>query len=168
MATIYGMSILTVVLYGAFLFCIFFGAFLEYRDVNCPNIFSTNCGYGMGAAYVEAKPCTDNKNNNKNKDDSLNVLLDKIKITAKYDINSVYWRRILIAASIVSFLILYMFSGRCPTGIEWVTAFLVTYISFYVMIVTFQYWVAKPALEQLDILLDQVKEKCDDKSKSKK
>lgn len=142
------MSVLTVVIYVIFILFLVVALYTEYRDVNCLDIKGDCCGAGMGKAYAHGRP---------EPGDSTEKLFEKLSITARYETSGIYWRRVYITAFIGSFLILYLFNSKVPTGIELISAFLITYIVFYLMIVMFQEWVTKPALAQFDLIIAQLK-----------
>ena len=116
----------------------------EYRDVRCTSFGSKQCGKGMGSAYADGRP---------ESNDSIETLLKKIRITARYEVNSISWRRCFIAAVISAFLVLYIAKKKLPTGLQMGFALIVIYLIFYLMTGFFQKTTTQPALSQLDDIL---------------
>lgn len=88
--------------------------------------------------------------------DSHRDLKHKIRETARYDLNSIYWRRSLIVASISAFLVSSIALKKIPDGITLASGFLVTYILIYLMCTCFQKWLAVPAVAQVDELTSRL------------
>ena len=140
-------DLLNILIYVVIVAFLVIAVWAESRDVSCPDFKSKTCGPGMGCAYAAGKPA---------KGDSLKVLLQKIRITARYEVNSITWRRAFIVAVISAFLVLYVSRKKVPSGLQLGAAFLIIYIVLYLTLMTFQKAVTKPALEQLDAILAQI------------
>lgn len=143
-------SIITIVLYVVLIVFLAIAIWAESRDIRCSEFRSKQCGPGMGCAYAAGKP---------NDKDNLETLLNKIRSTARYEVNSIMWRRAFIAAALTAFVILYVTKKKLPSGIHLASAFLICYIILYLMLTMFQKWITDPALHQLDDLLDRVRDK---------
>lgn len=143
------LNIVSIVLYVALIVMFVLAIYAEYKDDRCSNLGDKRCGRGMGTSYVEGKL---------HKGDSFDTILKKIRITARYEVNSIMWRRCFIAAAIAAFIVTYLCKNKLPSGFTLVTAFLIIYISFYLTITTLQKVVTEPALKQMDSLLDALKD----------
>jgi len=141
-------KLLSVLLYLLIFVFLFVAIRAEHRDVKCEEYKSSKCGPGMGTAYAAGKP---------HPGDSLKVLLQKIRITARYEVNSIIWRRAFIVAVIASFLVLYTTGKKLPSGFKFAVAFLIIYIVLYLVLTGFQKVISQPALNQLDAILSQIK-----------
>lgn len=142
--------ILSITLYVVFIVFLIIAIWAERQDVHCSQFEGGKCGVGMGSAYSDGKP---------NKHDSLEDLLKKAKFTARYELNSITWRRVFIPALISAFVVMYVAKKRLPHGLQLAVGFLTIYITFYLTLTLFQGWVAQPALKQLDIILTKIKSK---------
>jgi hypothetical protein len=142
--------ILSITLYVVFIVFLIIAIWAERQDVHCSQFEGGKCGAGMGSAYSDGKP---------NKHDSLEDLLKKAKFTARYELNSITWRRVFIPALISAFVVMYVAKKRLPHGLQLAVGFLTIYITFYLTLTLFQGWVAQPALKQLDIILKEVHNK---------
>jgi hypothetical protein len=135
---------ITIILYIIIIIALWFALKVEYSDTQCQDSGKTICGEGFGRAYSLAMP---------EEGDSMQTLKNKARTTARYDVNSVHWRKTFIAATISAFIILYVLYGKLPDGVKLATTLMIIYIIFYLMLVTFQRNVAGPALRQLDDIL---------------
>lgn len=141
-------NLLSIFLYVVIIGFLLIAVWAESRDAVCPEFKSKKCGPGMGCAYAAGKP---------EKGDSLKVLLQKIRITARYEVNSIIWRRAFVVAVISAFLVLYVTRKKLPSGFQFATAFLIIYIVLYLTLTTFQKVITRPALDQLDDILSRIK-----------
>lgn len=132
---------LTVFIYIVLIIVVIYAIHAEIKDVTCQDTKGEICGPLTGRAYSHGKP---------QPGDSFDILLDKVKITSRYEMNSIHWRRAFIASVIASFIILYILNNKLPNGINLITVFLVIYIVFYLTLTLFQRWVTEPALEQMN------------------
>ena len=99
-----------------------------------------NYKYNRGASYYEGKY---------RKNQSYDRILRNIRISARYDVETVYWRRSLIFSIIVSFLILLLVLRRLPMGTEFLSAIIVLYLSLYFFLIYYQRHVSFPAVKQV-------------------
>ena len=130
----------TVVVYlGAFI-ALYAAITLEYKDLFCP-LENQTADYGNGAAYSEGKPASN---------DDYHTLLAKIRISSRYDEASVYWRRCIIFAVLLSFTLLFCVLKRFPTGYELLASFTVIYLFTYLFLVYYQEIVSKAATKQIN------------------
>jgi len=146
-------NIVGIVIYVIIIVVLIFILIMEYKDINC-KAGGGQCGKGWGRAYSAGRP---------EKDDNFKTLLEKAKSTSRYEINSIFWRRAFIAAIISAFLILFILKSKCPSGITLGYSFLIIYIVMYLTFTLFQQWVTKPALKQMEQILEQLKKKYESK-----
>ena len=97
--------------------------------------------YNNGASYYTGKV---------DHNDDLDTIFRKIRISCRHDVASVYWRRSIAFAIIVSFILLILVLQRFPTGLEWIIAVLILYLSLYFLLNWYQHVVSKPACEQVN------------------
>lgn len=97
--------------------------------------------YNNGASYYLGKV---------SEKDDLETILQKIRISCRHDVSSVYWRRSIAFSIIISFLILIVVLQRFPTGLEWIVAVLILYLAVYFFLVYYQHVVSKPASNQVN------------------
>jgi hypothetical protein len=145
-----GIDIAGILIYTILIVVALIAAYAEYKDDRCTEFKTGKCGPGMGSAYAAGIP---------DKNDSVDALLDKVRITARYEVNSIMWRRCFIGAVVASFLILYIAHKKVPNGLQLGITFLITYITMYIIITTFQAIVTRPALAQLDDILALLRKK---------
>lgn len=125
--------------------------YLEYIDIYCQGESRGNvCKKGEGASYYKGKP----KNN-----DDIDTLLMKMRISSRYDICSVYWRRSIIFSIILSFVGLWLLLKRIPTGAELLVFTLITYLLTYFMFHYYQHSISYPAFTQFENIIKLLKEK---------
>lgn len=122
---------ISVAIYIGILVLVVFAVWAEWKDLKSK------------AATSYAEP---------NRGDSFSEIIQKIKMTSKYESNSIFWRRAIIAAIVSSFLILYITNKKIPDGITMATAFLITYIIIYIMITVFQKLISSRAVNQIEEL----------------
>lgn len=141
-------NIASVVVYSIFIYFLWFALTKESNDINCRDSKGKICGKDMGRAYVHGKL---------DESDDINTLLKKLKMTSRYEINSILWRRCFIVAIISSIILIFVLKNRMPTGIELTAGFLIIYIVMYMTLTYFQQKISKPALKQLDELVEKIK-----------
>lgn len=141
---------MTILIYTVVIIAILFAVFCEVKDIKCSNFDNKQCGVGMGRAYAQGKP---------EHGDSKRTLLEKASITARYEVNSIFWRRSFIAAVVSAFLVLFVMKSKCPNGIQFASAVLIIYIIFYLTFTMFQKWITDPALNQMNDILAALKAK---------
>jgi hypothetical protein len=129
-----------VVIYIIAFVALFFAIRREYLDLYCPKDGQV-CKIGNGAAYAGGKP---------SKYDNVDVLLEKIRISSKYDESSVYWRRVIIFSVLLLFTLLVLVLRRLPTGTEALISFIVIYLFTFLFLVYYQEVVSKPATQQVN------------------
>jgi hypothetical protein len=128
----------TVFIYVS-VFVAFLAAFyLEYKDLFCPN--GQMSRIGNGAAYNKGKVY---------KDDSVETILQKIRISSRYDESSVYWRRSIIFTVTVLFSVLLVALRRLPTAYEVLTGFVIIYMFTYLFLNYYQDVISVPASKQV-------------------
>lgn len=141
---------ISVVIYVIFISFLILALIVEKQDIHCRDINGKTCGVGMGRTYARGAPSSY---------DDIKSLLAKIRITSRYDLNSVIWRRCYIGALISALIVVFVIKNRMATGLELVSSFLIIYITFYLIMTMFQKWIAEPALKQMDDLVARLSEK---------
>ena len=116
----------------------------EQKDIRCQDTAGEICDALTGRAYAYGSP---------EPGDTKDELLTKVRITARYEMNSIHWRRAFVAAFVSSFVILYIMYSKLPNGLDLITGFIVIYIIVYLTLTLFQKWVAEPALVQMDNII---------------
>ena len=129
-----------VFIYIVAFIALYFAINLEYSDLFCPHEGQI-CKLGNGAAYAAGKPF---------KHDSKETLLAKIRISSRYDEASVYWRRVIIFAVLLTFTLLLLVLRRLPKGTEVLISFITIYLFTFLFLVYYQEVVSKPATEQVN------------------
>lgn len=84
------------------------------------------------------------------KDDTYNVLLDKMYGSSKYFINTIFWRMIILASIVSSFIILYVINQRLPTGYEFLVSIIVTYLVIYLLLSIYEKQFAMPCIHNAE------------------
>jgi hypothetical protein len=111
---------------------------VEYNDLFCYE--TDNCGIGNGAAYSEGKVSSK---------DSYDIILQKIRISSRYDQSSVYWRKSLLFSIIVLFSVLIITQKRLPNAYEMLAGFIIIYMLIFLFLNYYQMVVSKPATKQI-------------------
>jgi hypothetical protein len=140
--------IITVVIYSILLFWLGFSLYAEYKDIHCQDAKGRVCGAGCGRAYSTFKA---------DKNDSKEELFEKLRLTAKYELNTITWRRSFILALILAFLILFITTNQVPSGVKLSKGFLIAYVVIYLSLTTFQTLITRPALKQLEEILQRIR-----------
>jgi len=129
---------------------LFYAIRMEYTDLYCKSTTSKKCGTCMGNAYIKGKPVNN---------DDINTLLNKIAISARYELNGVKWRRCFILAIIATFILFFLLYNRLPTGPELLISVIVLYVIYYLAAIFYQQTVATCAIKQIDQSIGQIKNK---------
>lgn len=95
---------------------------------------------GEGASYYKGKY---------RDGDNFKKILQKIRISSRYDVETVYWRRSLLFSIVISFLILAIVLRRFPRGVEFLPAILILYLTLYFFFLYYQKNVSEIASEQV-------------------
>ena len=119
----------------------------ERQDLYCPSPNCDACYKGNGAAYAQGIP-TDQ--------DTKEELLEKLKISCRYDINSVTWRRCLIFAILTGFIVALFLKG-VPSGAHLLLAVFTIYLISYLMCEFYKYELSKPALRHVDDTINRIR-----------
>jgi hypothetical protein len=139
----------TILVYVILIVVIIYSIRAENIDIMCQDKAGEICDALTGRAYAHGKP---------EPGDTKDILLGKVKITARYEMNSIHWRRAFITAALSAFIILYIMKNRLPNGVELAIGFIVIYIITYLVLTLFQKWVAEPALQQMAEIITALKE----------
>ena len=134
----------TIFIYLAILTAFLFSYYIEYKDLFCQfgNPFAKgDCKSGNGAVYIKGKV---------KPDDSCEEILQKIRISSRYDEESVYWRRSIVFTSIAVFAVLIITQKRLPTGYEALAGFFVIYMLTFLFLNYYQRALSKPATKQVE------------------
>lgn len=127
------MSLLTnISLYGLLGFGVYKAINGEKLDLYCPaevkKYCKNLCGDNKGKYYIKGQP----KNT-----DTVNELLNKIKISANCGSNTVKWRRSLLISVVVCILVSLVVLEKFPDG---KSLFLMVFIAFIVISSSFSYY----------------------------
>tara|TARA_R110002072_G_scaffold45565_6_gene126945 strand:- start:1164 stop:1625 length:462 start_codon:yes stop_codon:yes gene_type:complete len=141
--------LISLLLYVVIVGFLIFSIYCEWRDINCSKFRGGTCGPGYGTAYVDGKY---------ESGDTREELIEKIRLTAAYETNSITWRRVFVASVFSGFFSPLALQGRIPNGIEFAVAFLISYVFAYTITILMERWISKPAWRQLDVLLDKLKD----------
>lgn len=129
----------TIIVYLGSFIALYFAYILEYKDLYCP-YDNQKCKVGNGAAYEKGKV---------NKNDNYETILQKIRISSRYDEASVYWRRCIIFTVLLLYPLLVLVLRRLPNGYEVLVSFTIIYLFTYLFLVYYQESVSKPATKQV-------------------
>ena len=91
---------------------------LEHKDLYKEN-------RNLGAVYEKGIPT---------ETDTLSELLSKIRITSRYDVSSVYWRRCIIVSTIITFILIIISYRRLPSALELIYYFVLIYLVLYMFL----------------------------------
>jgi hypothetical protein len=136
---LYDLPWFTIFIYSSAIIALFAALYLERKDLFYPHGGSSK--YGNGAAYEKGKI--------KHGDD-YHTILQKLRISSRYDEASVYWRRCIIFTVLLMFTVLIIALQRLPTAYEVLVSFIVIYLFTYLMLVYYQNVVSIYATEQVD------------------
>ncbi len=129
----------TIFIYASGIIALFVALYLEYKDLFCPH--GGKAQYGKGAAYEKGKI----------KDgDKYHTILQKIRISSRYDESSVYWRRSIVFTVLLLFTVLIMALQRLPSAYEVLVSFIIIYLFTYLMLSYYQNNVSIYATKQVD------------------
>jgi len=150
-------DIITIIIYIIIVIVIVILIKVEKIDLTCPNPSNKDdqiCELGRGSPYFAGKI---------DKDDDNDTILDKIKLSARYEINTIIWRRMLILSFILSFIILIVIEKsskgllRLPNIIDFISVTLIIYLGIYIMTELYQQWITNFAIEQIDEAVDALR-----------
>jgi len=143
------METVDIVVYVIFALVCLYVIRAEKIDLQCKDSDGTECGPLTGRAYAYGAPLDG---------DSKEELLNKVRITARYDVNSIHWRRCFVVATISSLLIGFIQQNRIPDYRTFLINFLIVYILTYLAYVLFQQMVTYKALAQMDRIIEALQE----------
>lgn len=129
---------------GYFLIFIFliFALLAEYSDLYCPHPKCKNlCRKGHGMPYYHGIG---------KEDDDFDVLLNKIKLTVRYENNSVKWRRAIIIAFIITLILIPLLYCRLADLYEIIIIFIVVYLALYLCFIFYNDTLSSEAVEVVD------------------
>ena len=129
----------TIFIYVSAIVAFLSALYLEYKDLFCPH--GGRARYGQGASYEKGRI---------DSDDTYETILQKIRISSRYDEASIYWRRSIIFTVILLFPLLILLLYRLPTAYEVLVSFIVIYLFTYMMLVYYQTNVSVYATSQVD------------------
>ena len=136
---LYELPWFTIFIYASAIIAFLAALYLEYKDLFCP--FGGRAKNGNGAAYEKGKI---------NDEDSYEIILQKIRISSRYDEASVYWRRVIIFTVLLLFSLLILVLQRLPTAYEVMVSFFIIYLFTYLMLTYYQNTVSVYATKQVD------------------
>ncbi len=129
----------TIFVYVSVLIAFLAALYLEYKDLFCPH--GEVARYGIGAAYNRGKI---------KKGDDYDTILQKIRMSSRYDEASVYWRRSIIFTVLLLFTLLIIALQRLPTAYEVLVSFIIIYLFIYLSLTYYQNIVSEPAAHQVN------------------
>lgn len=132
------MDLFTIFIYVSVIIAFLAAFYLEYKDLFCPH--DNRAEYGKGAAYAAGKV---------DKHDNSHTILQKIRISSRYDEGSVYWRRTIIFTVIVLFSVLILSLQKLPNAYEIIVSFIVIYLLTFLFLNYYQNTVSKYATRQI-------------------
>ncbi|MEI7986381.1 MAG: hypothetical protein WCI55_12210 [Armatimonadota bacterium] len=132
------MDVKTIVLYVVIVLILLWCVRSERQDISCSG---NDCGSSKGKAYYHAHP---------EKGDKRTELLVKLLKTARYDLITVHWRRIMIVSIISPPIAILVAEGRWPPARTLAIAIIVGFLIGYAFQIHFQTSVVRPALAQAD------------------
>lgn len=104
----------------------------ERLDLYCPpevkQFCKNKCGDNKGKYYIKGKP---------ENTDTINELLNKIKISSNCEGSTVKWRRCLLLSIIISILIALVIMQKFPSGRDF---FLMVFLAFIMLYFSFSYY----------------------------
>jgi hypothetical protein len=127
----------TIFIYIAIIITFIVAFQAEYNDIFCSD---GKAEYGNGAAYAAGKIYDD---------DDFDTILQKIRISSRYDEASVYWRRSIIFTILVLFVVLILALQRLPNAYEIIVSFTVIYLFTFLMLNYYQHVISKYATRQI-------------------
>lgn len=139
MEWLYEIDWFTVLIYTAAIVALLTAFYLEHKDLFCP--YGGISRYGNGAAYSLGKV---------NRHDSYHEILQKIRISSRYDEASVYWRRSIVFTVLLLFTIFILVLQRLPTAYETVVSFSIIYLFTFLFLTYYQHVVSKCATAQVN------------------
>ena len=128
----------TIFAYSGVIIAFLFAFYLEYKDLFCPD--GGIAKVGKGNAYSKGKV---------KKDDDLDEILQKIRISSRYDEASVYWRRSIVFSVLLLFTLLILALQRLPNPYEILVSFVVIYMFVFLFQTYYQSVVSAPATKQV-------------------
>lgn len=130
----------TVIAYTVAIIVVLYALWMEWRDLT-QSSSQAKQGLGYGASYAPGKVI---------QGDTLNIILNKIRLSALYDINGVQWRRCIIFSFVAVILLFLILFCRLPNGAQLLSAMLILYLLLYIMISGYQQFIASYAIKQID------------------
>jgi len=113
---------------------------VELSDLKCYNHAGEWCGLRIGRDWIRYP----------DEDSNEDELLDYIEVAVRHHINGIHWRRSLLAAIIISFLILYVNQRRIPWAVEWIAGIVIAFLIIYLVTLLFQQQIVVPAIKRSD------------------
>lgn len=136
---LYELPWFTIFIYTSAIVAFLVALYLEHKDLFCPD--GNKCYNGNGAAYIKGKV---------NDNDSYKKILQKIRISSRYDEASVYWRRSIVFTVLLLFVLLVLIKQDLPTAYEVLISFIVIYLFIFLMLTYYQNTVSIYATKQVD------------------
>ena len=132
---------ITVLAYLIVLITIYNAVKMEYVDLYCAgDVNAQKCKERNGATYIYGKP---------KKQDDVQTLYQKIRISSRADTTAVIWRRSIVFSFVVGFIFSFLAYGRLPYGRELVVAVIVSYFVVYLFLTYIQTCVQQPIVDKI-------------------
>lgn len=135
----YDLPWFTIFIYAVVIITFLVAFQAEYIDLFCSH--GGKADYGKGASYYLGKI---------SKYDDYHEILQKIRISSRYDEASVYWRRAVIFTVLTLFSVLILALQRLPTAYEVLVSFIVIYLFTFLMLNYYQNVISKYATKQIN------------------
>lgn len=133
------LDVMTIFMYIAMIVALYFAITCERQDLRCYGQ-KTRCKEGKVASIYGSKP---------KESDSPEKLLEKIRIASRHETSSVYWRRSLIFAIVIGFILLLLVNRRLPNGLELLITILILYLPLYLLFVYYQSHVSQHGVNRI-------------------
>ena len=120
----------------------------EITDLTCTDESATVCDTGSSMALAPGQP---------EDGDTVHDLLDKITFTARYEHNTVVWRRAFISSAVIIFITLYVVFQRFPRAHEFLMGMVVSFTVLYGAVLIWQPLITDKAVHQIDTLVEKIR-----------
>lgn len=142
------LRLIDIVVYAIVLFIVYLIVNREISDLQCSDENLSECdgssSMALGPGRYEAG-------------DDAQTIMQKIAFTARYEENTVVWRRAFLTSTAISFILLYLILKRVPDAREFLIALLVCFAILYLVITIYRPLVSEKAVKQIDELLNELR-----------
>ena len=113
----------------------------EMLDLSCDDEDAQQCDGTTSMALAPGKV---------DDSDSVETILSKIAFTARYEHNTVVWRRAFLTSVVLSFIILYIMKRKFPRALDFIVVTTIIFLGLYLAILIWQPLVVDKAVAQID------------------